>query len=144
MTNSVPKPQSAQKLQDLVLTALFTALLLVMGFTPLGLIDLPILKATILHVPVIIGSVLLGPKKGAFLGAVFGAISLWKNTMAPSLLSFAFSPLVPLPGENHGSFWALAICFAPRILVGVAPWFVAWGFRSLSKSSLALRGIGYG
>ena len=144
MTNSVPKPQSAQKLQGLVLTALFTALLLVMGFTPLGLIDLPILKATILHVPVIIGSVLLGPKKGAFLGAVFGAISLWKNTMAPSLLSFAFSPLVPLPGENHGSFWALTICFAPRILVGVAPWFVAWGFRSLSKSSLALRGIGYG
>ena len=66
MTNSVPKPQSAQKLQGLVLTALFTALLLVMGFTPLGLIDLPILKATILHVPVIIGSVLLGRRKALF------------------------------------------------------------------------------
>lgn len=84
MTNSVPKPQSAQKLQDLVLTALFTALLLVMGFTPLGLIDLPILKATILHVPVIIGSVLLGPKKGAFLGAVLGPSACGRTPWPPA------------------------------------------------------------
>ncbi len=143
MTNSVPKPQSAQKLQGLVLTALFTALLLVMGFTPLGLIDLPIIKATILHVPVIIGSVLLGPKKGAFLGGVFGAISLWKNTMAPSLLSFAFSPLVPLPGESRGSLWALAICFVPRILVGVLPWFAVKLFARLPGNRTALKAAGY-
>ena len=143
MTNSVPKPQSAQKLQGLVLTALFTALLLVMGFTPLGLIDLPILKATILHVPVIIGSVLLGPKKGAFLGAVFGAISLWKNTMAPSLLSFAFSPFVPLPGSARGSLWALVICFVPRILTGVAPWFVFMGASKLTRGKAWGRGAGY-
>ena len=99
MTNTSSASTRRTTLQGLVLTGLFTALLLVMGFTPLGLIDLPIIKATILHVPVIIGSVLLGPKKGAFLGGVFGAISLWKNTMAPSLLSFAFSPFVPLPGQ---------------------------------------------
>ncbi len=142
MTNSVSKSQSAQRLQGLVLTALFTAILLIMGFTPLGLIDLPIIKATILHVPVIIGSVLLGPKRGAFLGGVFGAISLWKNTMAPSLLSFAFSPLVPLPGEAHGSFWALAICFIPRILVGVAPWFVVRGFELIPGNKTALRTAG--
>lgn len=142
MTNSVSKPQSAKRLQGLVLTALFTAILLVMGFTPLGLIDLPIIKATILHVPVIIGSVLLGPKKGAFLGGVFGAISLWKNTMAPSLLSFAFSPLVPLPGEGSGSPWALAICFLPRILVGVAPWFIVRLFEKIPGSTAALKSAG--
>lgn len=131
MTNAnIPTKRSAG-IQEMVLTALFTALLLLMGFTPLGLIDLPIIKATILHVPVIIGSILLGPWRGAFLGGVFGAISLWKNTMAPSLLSFAFSPLVPLPGESHGSPWALVICFVPRILVGVVPWFVVKLFEKI-------------
>ena len=75
----------ARPMQELVLTALFAAIILLMAFTPLGLIDLPLIKATILHVPVIIGSVVLGPKRGAGLGALFGLVSLWKNTMAPSL-----------------------------------------------------------
>ena len=144
MTNTSSAPNRRTVL--LVLTSMFTALLLVMGFTPLGLIDLPIIKATILHVPVIIGSVLLGPKRGAFLGGVFGAISLWKNTMAPSLLSFAFSPFVPLPGQGSGSFWALVICFVPRILVGVVPYFVVQLFELIPGSAsakLVLRGMGY-
>lgn len=117
--------------RDLVLTALFTAVILLMAFTPLGLIDLPIIKATILHVPVIIGSVLLGPKKGGFFGFLFGITSLIKNTMAPSLLSFAFSPFVPIPGTSQGSLWALVISFIPRILVGVLPWFVFKGLEKL-------------
>lgn len=142
MTNTPSASTRRTDLQGLVLTALFTALLLVMGFTPLGLIDLPIIKATILHVPVIIGSVLLGPKRGAFLGGVFGAISLWKNTMAPSLLSFAFSPFVPLPGQGSGSLWALVICFVPRILVGVVPYFVVKLFELIpgdTKARFVLR-----
>lgn len=146
MTNTPSASTRRTNLQGLVLTALFTALLLVMGFTPLGLIDLPIIKATILHVPVIIGSVLLGPKRGAFLGGVFGAISLWKNTMAPSLLSFAFSPFVPLPGQGSGSLWALVICFVPRILVGVVPYFVVKLFELIPGSAsakLVLRGMSY-
>lgn len=144
MTNTSSAPNRRTVL--LVLTSMFTALLLVMGFTPLGLIDLPIIKATILHVPVIIGSVLLGPKRGAFLGGVFGAISLWKNTMAPSLLSFAFSPFVPLPGQGSGSCWALVICFVPRILVGVVPYFVVKLFELIpsgTASKFVLRMAGY-
>ena len=110
--------------RQMVLLALFTAILILLGFTPLGLIDLPLIKATILHVPVIVGAILLGPKCGLFLGAVFGVISLAKNTMAPSLLSFAFSPVIPVPGTGGGSPWALLICFIPRMLVGVTPWLV--------------------
>lgn len=142
MTNASSTQRRKAGIQEMVLTALFTALLLLMGFTPLGLIDLPIIKATILHVPVIIGSVLLGPWRGAFLGGVFGAISLWKNTMAPSLLSFAFSPLVPLPGEGHGSAWAIVICFVPRILVGVLPWFVVKLFELIPANKTAVRSAG--
>lgn len=131
------------RVRDLVLTALFTAIILIMAFTPLGLIDLPIIKATILHVPVIIGSVLLGPKKGAYFGALFGLTSLWKNTMAPSLLSFAFSPLVPIPGESSGSLWALVICFIPRILVGVVPYYVAVGLQKLLGTKAVARTVAY-
>lgn len=117
--------------RDLVLMALFTAIILIMAFTPLGLIDLPIIKATILHVPVIIGAILLGPKQGTFFGLLFALTSLFKNTTTPSLLSFAFSPLIPVPGAGRGSLWALVICFVPRILVGVVPWFVYQGLRRL-------------
>lgn len=117
--------------RDLVLMAFFTAVILLMAFTPLGLIDLPLIKATILHVPVIIGAILLGPRAGAFFGLIFALSSLIKNTTAPALLSFAFSPLIPVPGAGRGSLWALVICFVPRILTGVVPWYVYQGLRRL-------------
>lgn len=55
---------------------------------------------------------------------MFGLTSLIKNTIMPSALSFAFSPLIPVPGLDKGSLWALVICFIPRILVGVTPWLI--------------------
>lgn len=134
------------KVKDQVILALFTAIVLLLAFTPIGLIDLPIIKATILHVPVIIGSVILGSKKGAFLGFVFGLSSLIKNTTAPSLLSFAFSPFIPLPGLGEGSILALIICFVPRILVGVTPCFTVKGIEIIihkisGKSNQAIRSV---
>ena len=112
------------KVLNLVLLALFVAIIFILAFTPIGYIQTPIIKATILHIPVIIGSIFFGPKKGAFLGAVFGLTSLISNTIAPTALSFAFSPAVPLPGTQTGTFLSLIICFIPRILVGVIPYFV--------------------
>lgn len=112
------------KVLNLVLLALFVAIIFILAFTPIGYIQTPIIKATILHIPVIIGSIFFGPKKGAFLGAVFGLTSLISNTIAPTALSFAFSPAVPLPGTQTGTFLSLIICFIPRILVGVIPYFI--------------------
>lgn len=135
--------RNATRLQDMTVLAFFTAIILLMSYTPLGLIDLPLIKATILHVPVIIGAVILGPKKGTFLGFVFGFVSLIKNSMAPSLLSFAFTPLVPVPGTGHGSPWAVVIALVPRMLVGVTPYLVYAGFRKLAagKFNLGVRTI---
>ena len=82
-----------KKTLSMVMTGLFMAIIAVMTFIPnVGYINLIVIKATLLHVPVIVGSIVLGPKKGAVLGATFGITSLIKNTLEPSLLSFAFSP----------------------------------------------------
>lgn len=131
--------QKHSSTREMVLTALFTAIILIMAFTPLGLIDLPLIKATILHVPVIIGGILLGPRAGGFFGLIFALTSLFKNTTAPALLSFAFSPLIPVPGAGKGSLWALVICFVPRILCGVLPYYVYKGLhRLLSRKDTSL------
>ena len=116
------REKSRSRTQTMVLMAMFTAIILIMAFTPIGLINLPVIKATILHVPVIIGAIILGPAAGAYFGGLFGLTSLIKNTITPSALSFAFTPAVNVPGTEHGSFWAIVICFAPRILVGITPW----------------------
>lgn len=120
-----------KKTYQMVLTALFTAIIIMMAFVPyIGYINLVVIKATLIHVPVIIGSIMLGPKKGGFLGFVFGCTSLINNTFNPSLLSFAFSPFYSV-GEIGGNFFSLVICFVPRILVGVVPYFVYVGIRKL-------------
>ena len=65
-----------------VTVALMMAIIIVLANTPLGMIQLPIIKATTVHIPVIIGAIVLGPLAGAILGATFGVCSLISNTMA--------------------------------------------------------------
>lgn len=106
----------------MVSVALMAAIVIVLANTPLGMIQLPIIKATTVHIPVIIGAVLLGPTAGAILGGVFGICSLVSNTMAPTLLSFAFSPFLTTTGLI-GAVKAIWISIGCRILIGlVAGW----------------------
>lgn len=105
------------------------ALLLVMGMTGIGLIPLPVIKATTMHIPVILGAVLLGPAAGAVLGGVFGLCSIWANTTTPSLLSFAFSPFMTTEGLP-GVLKSLWIALGCRILLGVI---AGWLWRLMKK-----------
>lgn len=115
--------------RELVLVALFSAVVLIMAFTPMiGYIPLGFTRATIIHVPVIIASIVMGPKKGAFLGFLFGLTSLINNTINPTVTSFVFTPFFSL-GNAEPSWLSLIICFVPRILVGVVPYYV----RKLTK-----------
>lgn len=109
--------------------AMLSGVLLAMGMTGIGFIPLPIIKATTMHIPVILGAVLLGPGAGAALGAVFGLCSIWANTTAPNLLSFAFSPFMTtegLPGIAK-SLWIALGC---RILFGMI---AGWMWRLIKK-----------
>ncbi len=137
------------KTLKLVQLALLGALIVVLAFTPfIGYIPLGVTRATIVHIPVIIGSILLGPKMGAVLGGLFGLTSFINNSfISPSITSFTFTPLYSV-GEFHGNVWSLVICFVPRILVGVVPYyvykFVMWLFKGRKGGetvSLALAGL---
>lgn len=120
--NKESKREKANTLK-LVQLALFTAIILIMAFVPyLGYIPLGFMNATIIHIPVIIGALFLGPKAGATLGFVFGLTSLYKNTFSPNLTSFVFSPFYSL-GDYQGSFASLIICFVPRILIGILTYY---------------------
>lgn len=122
-----------EKIYGLVLTALFTTIIAVMTFTSLGYIPLGVINATIIHIPVIIGSLFLGPKKGAFLGFVFGFTSFLNNTLrAATLSAFVFSPVLAYGVVGWtGIIRSMIICFVPRILVGVVPYYVYRYFHKL-------------
>lgn len=130
------RKNNAQFKNELVLTGLFTAIIIIMAFTPLGYIPLVVINATIIHIPVILGSLFCGPKKGAFLGFVFGFTSCLKATIVGGTLSsFVFSPVLAasLVGTS-GIFKSLFIAFVPRILVGVIPYFVYIGIKKVLAS----------
>lgn len=125
------------KTAALVLTALFAAIIVIMAYTPLGYIPLGIINATIIQIPVILGSLFCGPKKGGFLGFIFGLTSFLKNTLTPATASaFVFSPVLAssVIGPS-GIFKSAFICFVPRILVGVVPYFVYIGVRKLIQGN---------
>ena len=115
--------------------AMMVGILLVMGMTGIGFIPLPVIKATTMHIPVILGAILLGPGAGAILGCVFGLCSVWANTTAPGLLSFAFSPFMSTTGLL-GAVKALWIGIGCRTLFGaIAGWLwkllKAWRLKDL-------------
>lgn len=123
----------SKKTLELVQLALFAAIIVLMAMIPfLGYIPIGIMKATIIHVPVIIGSLILGPKKGAILGALFGLTSLINSTINPSIISFVFSPFYKV-GDIGGSPLSLIVCFVPRILIGIVPYYVYGLLKKLFK-----------
>lgn len=109
--------------------ALMMAVVILLASTPLGMIQLPVVKATTVHIPVILGAILLGPLAGSILGGVFGICSMVSNTIAPTLLSFAFSPFMSMTGIS-GAVKAVWISVGCRILIG---FFAGWFWILLSK-----------
>lgn len=102
------------QMRTFVLTALFLALVLLLGLTPIGLIPLGFINVTILCVPVIVGTLLLGLKAGLVLGFCFGgvsALSAFGIYGTPSALAGALVAASPV--------LAAVMCFVPRLMVPV-------------------------
>lgn len=95
--------------RQITTAGMLSAISIILGLTGYGFVPLPLAKATIMHVPVIIGAILEGPKVGMLIGFMFGAFSLIQNIISPNLLSFAFlNPLVSV---------------LPRVLIGLTTYY---------------------
>ncbi len=121
--------------QKMVVTAMFVAIIVLLGITPLGLIPLGFINVTILCVPVIVGTILLGLRTGLLLGACFGlcsVLSMMGLTMTPpsGLAAALLAQSPPL---------AIVMCLAPRLLVPVVTWAV---YKLVSgRQELCLRAL---
>ena len=101
---------TSRKVRETALTAVLAAIVLLMAFTPLGYLRVGPVSITFLVIPVVIGGMTLGPVRGGFLGAVFGATSFAQCFMGDPF-GAALAAL---------STVATAVaCFVPRILIGV-------------------------
>lgn len=122
--------------------ALMAAIVVVLANTPLGLIPLPMIKATTTHIPVILGAVLFGPLAGGILGAVFGICSMISNTVTPALLSFAFSPF--LAASAAGAVKAVWVSVGCRAMIGIVAGWLWLGLKKLgTKDLIALPIVGF-
>ena len=121
----------------LVQVSLLIAIMVVMAMVPfLGYIPLtPTIRATTIHIPVIIGAILLGPRVGALLGFVFGLTSLITNTINGGVTAFVFTPFYQL-GNTQGNFCSLIICFVPRILIGVVAGLLFQWIQKVDKTRI--------
>jgi Predicted membrane protein len=105
-----------KKIDTFTLTQLgiFSALIILLTITPLGYISTGIIAITTIHVPVIIGAIVIGPKGGAILGLVMGITNFIKAWLAP-----------PSPVEQI-IFTNPIVSILPRILIGLFAGLVFW------------------
>ena len=111
-----------KKLTNLVLLALFTGLIFLMGQTPLGLIPLGFCNVTLLVIPVAVGTMYLGWKSGLLLGGAFAATSLLSALTKPSALVATLMGASPL--------LAIVMTVLPRLCIPLVIWGV---FQLLHK-----------
>lgn len=107
--------------KQLVQLALLTAVILLMAFTPIGYLRTPGIEITFIVVPVAIGAILLGPKGGLILGAVFGVTSFIQSFTSPmGEILLSINPIA-----------TFITCVITRTLVG---WFTGLIYAALKKS----------
>ena len=93
----------------MTVTAMLTALIVVMAFTPIGYLRIGALSLTLIMVPVIIGAVTCGPAVGAFLGLVFGVTSFVQCFMGDVLGTILVGVSIPK---------TLVVTIVTRVLAG--------------------------
>ncbi len=111
------------KTSTLVTYALLIAIIVIMGFTPLGYLKAGAIEITFITIPVIIGAIIMGPACGAVLGAAFGITSF--------IQCFGMSPFgAALLGINP--ILTFILCVVPRTLMG---WLCGIIFKAIKNKS---------
>jgi uncharacterized membrane protein len=130
--------------RNLVITAIMAAVTVVLGLTHWGFIPwFEGVSLTIMHVPVVIAAVVVGPFSGLLVGLVFGIFSMVQAGVAPS-------------GPTDVWFTNPLLSILPRLFIGPLAWlagrllkrwpavalFVAGAVGSLTNTVLVLGMIG--
>lgn len=119
---NVQKDSAQRKVnvRKMAVISVLSAISIVLSMIPfVGYIPLGPVKATIMHVPVIVGAVVEGPVVGAAVGLIFGLTSMFKAFTEPTITSFCFMNPV--------------IAVIPRILIGVVAYYVYALVLKISK-----------
>lgn len=112
-------------IRQITMIGMLSGISIFLGLTGLGFIPIPPVKATIMHIPVIVGGILEGPIVGAAVGLIFGLFSMYQAFTAPLPTSFIF--------------WNPLIALLPRILIGVVAYYVyAFLKNKIKKQAIAI------
>jgi len=104
--------------RSLVLTGLMAAVAVVLGWTHWGFIPwFGGVSLTIMHIPVVIAAVVVGPVSGVAVGLVFGLFSMLQAAVAPT-------------GPTDVWFTNPLLSVVPRLFIGPAAWLV---WRALKR-----------
>ena len=118
------KNKKKTDLQRLTMLAIFTAIILLMSFTPLGYLRLGAIEITLIMIPVAVGAIITGNKGGLFLGTMFGLTSFVVGLSSPTVL--VLIELDPIINTILIFIWLVV----PRALMG---FLVSVIFRAVSK-----------
>ncbi|MGD9605484.1 MAG: ECF transporter S component [Bacilli bacterium] len=95
MNTITKRTERNEQIRKMVLAAILVAIIILMTFVPqLGYITIGLVPITIIHIPVIVGGILLGRKYGLILGLVFGLGSMTRSFMEYSLYAPFTNPLL--------------------------------------------------
>ncbi len=96
--------------RQIAVIGMLSAISVVLGATGFGFIPLPMAKATVMQIPVVIGAILEGPIVGVTVGLIFGLFSIIQNLTNPSSVLY-FALINPL------------VSVLPRMLIGVTTYY---------------------
>jgi len=106
--------------RSLAFLGLMLGITIIMDMTPLGMIPLGAISATIIHIPTIITGIILGPMAGFIMGTALGIIGWIHALTRPVTIldPFFMNPIISV---------------LPRMFIGVVAYFAYAGLNRLIK-----------
>ncbi|MHB1314962.1 MAG: ECF transporter S component [Christensenellales bacterium] len=126
----------ANKTRKIVLAGIFSAIVLILGLTPIGIIPIGPANFTITHIPVIILTLTNGLGMGMVAGAMFGLASTIRSFTTPSTL------VAPMIASGWlGIVFVIIMAFLGRIMIAVTTHYI---YKLISKDGTKNKVVGMG
>lgn len=109
MARRTTKRSRKRKALNITQNAILAAIIVLMAFTPIGYLQIGVVKMTFIMIPVAVGAITLGEKSGAFLGLVFG-ITSFVQCFGLDVFGTTLLGINPV--------YTFIMCIAPRVLMG--------------------------